>query len=139
MSNRAADRTADPISHRISDSTADPITDPTSAQPEPGSVTVLPDPNDPLAAPNHSLPDPNDPVFAMHAGGKLEVVGRTLLRSRRELSLAYTPGVAQVSLAIAANPELLDVYTGRGNLVAVVTDGTAVLGLGISDRAQRCR
>jgi malate dehydrogenase (oxaloacetate-decarboxylating) len=71
-----------------------------------------------------------DPVFALHLGGKLEVVPRTPLRGRRELSLAYTPGVAEVSRAIAADPTLLDVYTGRGNTVAVVSDGTAVLGLG---------
>jgi malate dehydrogenase (oxaloacetate-decarboxylating) len=71
-----------------------------------------------------------DPVFALHLGGKLEVVPRTPLRGRRELSLAYTPGVAEVSRAIAADPALLDVYTGRGNTVAVVSDGTAVLGLG---------
>jgi malate dehydrogenase (oxaloacetate-decarboxylating) len=75
-------------------------------------------------------PDPNDPIFALHAGGKLEVVPRSPLRDRRDLSLAYTPGVAEVSRAIAADPELLDVYTGRGNTVAVVSDGTAVLGLG---------
>lgn len=77
-----------------------------------------------------ALPDPTAAVFAMHAGGKLEVVARTPLRSRADLALAYTPGVAEVCLAIAANPELLDVYTGRGNTVAVVSDGTAVLGLG---------
>jgi malate dehydrogenase (oxaloacetate-decarboxylating) len=75
-------------------------------------------------------PDPEDPIFALHAGGKLEVVPRTPLRSRRDLALAYTPGVAEVSRAIAADPGLLDVYTGRGNTVAVVSDGTAVLGLG---------
>jgi malate dehydrogenase (oxaloacetate-decarboxylating) len=75
-------------------------------------------------------PDPTDPVFALHAGGKLEVVPRHPLRDRRDLSLAYTPGVAEVSRAIAADPLLLDVYTGRGNTVAVVSDGTAVLGLG---------
>jgi malate dehydrogenase (oxaloacetate-decarboxylating) len=75
-------------------------------------------------------PDPTDPLFLMHAGGKLEVVPRTPLRSRADLALAYTPGVAEVCLAIAADPELLDVYTGRGNTVAVVSDGTAVLGLG---------
>jgi malate dehydrogenase (oxaloacetate-decarboxylating) len=77
-----------------------------------------------------ALPDPTSAVFAMHAGGKLEVVARTPLRSRADLALAYTPGVAEVCLAIAANPGLLDVYTGRGNTVAVVSDGTAVLGLG---------
>jgi malate dehydrogenase (oxaloacetate-decarboxylating) len=78
----------------------------------------------------HPLPDPTAPVFAMHAGGKLEVVARSPLRSRADLALAYTPGVAEVCLAIAANPGLLDVYTGRANTVAVVSDGTAVLGLG---------
>jgi malate dehydrogenase (oxaloacetate-decarboxylating) len=77
-----------------------------------------------------ALGAPVDPVFAMHLGGKLEIVPRTPLRSRRDLSLAYTPGVAEVSRAIAADPGLLDVYTGRGNTVAVVSDGTAVLGLG---------
>ena len=75
-------------------------------------------------------PDPTDPVFALHLGGKLEVALRSPLRDRRDLSLAYTPGVADVSRAIAADPELLDVYTGRGNTVAVISDGTAVLGLG---------
>jgi malate dehydrogenase (oxaloacetate-decarboxylating) len=94
----------------------------------------------PIAAPSSSpapsdqaeatRPDPNDPIFALHVGGKLEVVPKSPLRDRRDLSLAYTPGVAEVSRAIAANPELLDVYTGRGNTVAVVSDGTAVLGLG---------
>jgi malate dehydrogenase (oxaloacetate-decarboxylating) len=83
-----------------------------------------------LPRPEVTRPDPNDPVFALHAGGKLEVTLRSPLRDRRDLSLAYTPGVADVSLAIAADPELLDVYTGRGNTVAVVSDGTAVLGLG---------
>ena len=69
-------------------------------------------------------------VFDLHRGGKLEVVPRTPLRDRRDLSLAYTPGVAEVSRAIAADPDLADLYTARANTVAVVTDGTAVLGLG---------
>ena len=69
-------------------------------------------------------------ALAFHEGGKLEVVPRVPLRDRRDLSLAYTPGVADVCRAIAADPSLLDRYTGRGNTVAVVTDGTAVLGLG---------
>jgi malate dehydrogenase (oxaloacetate-decarboxylating) len=77
-----------------------------------------------------SRPDPASPVFALHAGGKIETVLRRPLRTRADLSLAYTPGVAEVCLAIAADPALLDVYTGRGNTVAVVSDGTAVLGLG---------
>jgi len=75
-------------------------------------------------------PDPDDPVFALHAGGKLEVTLRAPLRDRRDLSLAYTPGVAEVSRAIAADPDLVDVYTGRARTVAVVSDGSAVLGLG---------
>ncbi|GAA3618216.1 NADP-dependent malic enzyme [Kineosporia mesophila] len=70
------------------------------------------------------------PVFALHRGGKIETALRVPLQTRDDLSLAYTPGVAEVCLAIAADPDLLDVYTGRGNTVAVVSDGTAVLGLG---------
>jgi malate dehydrogenase (oxaloacetate-decarboxylating) len=76
------------------------------------------------------LPDPQHPVFALHVGGKLDVVGRSPLRDRHDLARVYTPGVADVSLAIAAHPHLVDVYTGRANSVAVVSDGTAVLGLG---------
>jgi malate dehydrogenase (oxaloacetate-decarboxylating) len=75
-------------------------------------------------------PDPEDPVFAYHRGGKLEVASRRPLADRADLSIAYTPGVADVSRAIASDPSLADVYTSRGNTVAVVSDGTAVLGLG---------
>jgi malate dehydrogenase (oxaloacetate-decarboxylating) len=82
------------------------------------------------AGSSSARPDPSDPVFALHAGGKLELALRSPLRSSRDLSLAYTPGVAEVSRAIAADPSLVDVYTGRARTVAVVTDGTAVLGLG---------
>jgi malate dehydrogenase (oxaloacetate-decarboxylating) len=71
-----------------------------------------------------------DDVFDLHRGGKLEVVPRSPLRDHHDLSLAYTPGVAEVSRAIALDPALADLYTGRANLVAIVTDGTAVLGLG---------
>ena len=96
------------------------------------SAETLPETATPAARPGQvpARPDPSDPVFALHAGGKLEIVPRTPLRTRRDLALAYTPGVADVSRAIAADPGLLDVYTGRGNTVAVVSDGTAVLGLG---------
>ena len=69
-------------------------------------------------------------MFALHLGGKIEVTLRAPLRDRTDLSLAYTPGVAKVCRAIAADPTLLDVYTGRANSVAVISDGTAVLGLG---------
>jgi malate dehydrogenase (oxaloacetate-decarboxylating) len=70
------------------------------------------------------------PVFALHRGGKIEVVSKVPLRDRDDLSLAYTPGVAEVCLAIAANPDLVNDYTWKSSVVAVVTDGTAVLGLG---------
>lgn len=62
--------------------------------------------------------------------GKLEVVSRARIETKEDLSLAYTPGVAQPCLEIAENPELSYKLTRRGNLVAVITDGTAVLGLG---------
>ncbi|MCH5206070.1 MAG: NADP-dependent malic enzyme [Oscillospiraceae bacterium] len=63
-------------------------------------------------------------------GGKIEVISRAPIESREDLSLAYTPGVAQPCLEIAENPELSYKLTRRSNLVAVITDGTAVLGLG---------
>ena len=62
--------------------------------------------------------------------GKIEVISRAPIKTREDLSTAYTPGVAQPCLEIAENPELAYKYTRRGNLVAVITDGTAVLGLG---------
>ncbi|MEV6817315.1 MULTISPECIES: NADP-dependent malic enzyme [Nocardiopsis] len=72
----------------------------------------------------------DDPAFAMHRGGKLHVTSSVDVRDQEGLSLAYTPGVARVCDAIAESPELVDTYTWKSNLVAVVTDGTAVLGLG---------
>ncbi|MBD3781411.1 MAG: NADP-dependent malic enzyme [Micrococcales bacterium] len=74
--------------------------------------------------------DPESPVFRAHEGGKLGVHATQPLRGRADLSLLYTPGVAEVSLAIAADPSLSTRYTARGNTVAVISDGTAVLGLG---------
>ncbi len=71
-----------------------------------------------------------DPVFALHRGGKVEVVSSVPLATREDLSLAYTPGVARVCTAIAAQPELAYDYTWKSHTVAIVTDGTAVLGLG---------
>jgi malate dehydrogenase (oxaloacetate-decarboxylating)(NADP+) len=62
--------------------------------------------------------------------GKIEVTPTKACRTQRDLSMAYTPGVAQPCLAIEKNPHEAFKYTGRGNLVAVVTNGTAVLGLG---------
>jgi malate dehydrogenase (oxaloacetate-decarboxylating) len=72
----------------------------------------------------------NDPAFALHRGGKLEVRSTIPVRNKDDLSLAYTPGVARVCSAIAENPELAYEYTWTSKVVAVVTDGTAVLGLG---------
>ena len=62
--------------------------------------------------------------------GKIEVVSRVPIATKEDLSLAYTPGVAEPCLAIQANPDLSYRLTRRANLVAVITDGTAVLGLG---------
>ncbi len=76
----------------------------------------------------HSYDD--DPAFALHRGGKLEVRSTVPVRDRDDLSLAYTPGVARVCSAIADEPELASDYTWVSRVVAVVTDGTAVLGLG---------
>ena len=72
----------------------------------------------------------DDPAFAFHRGGKLEVGSSVPLRGRDDLSLAYTPGVARVCTAISESPELVHDYTWKSRTVAVVTDGTAVLGLG---------
>jgi malate dehydrogenase (oxaloacetate-decarboxylating) len=72
----------------------------------------------------------SDRTFLMHLGGKIEVVGKTPLKTRDDLSMAYTPGVARVSIAIAQDPQLVWNLTIKKNTVAVVTDGTAVLGLG---------
>ncbi|MGP3963713.1 NAD(P)-dependent malic enzyme [Nonomuraea sp. 3N208] len=71
-----------------------------------------------------------DPAFRLHEGGKLTTRPSVQVRDVDDLSLAYTPGVARVCTAIAERPELADDYTWRSNVVAVVTDGTAVLGLG---------
>ncbi|MBP6995379.1 MAG: NADP-dependent malic enzyme [Phycicoccus sp.] len=82
------------------------------------------------ALPDDQIFDPESPVFRAHEGGKLAVHATQPLRDSADLALLYTPGVAQVSLAIAADPTLATRYTARGNTVAVVSDGTAVLGLG---------
>ena len=62
--------------------------------------------------------------------GKLEVVSRAKVENAQELSVAYTPGVAEPCLKISENVDLSYTYTRRHNMVAVITDGTAVLGLG---------
>ncbi|GAA2202662.1 NADP-dependent malic enzyme [Streptomyces bangladeshensis] len=74
--------------------------------------------------------DSFDPAFALHRGGKMAVQATVPVRDKDDLSLAYTPGVARVCTAIAQQPELVNDYTWKSSVVAVVTDGTAVLGLG---------
>ncbi|MGH3096497.1 MAG: NAD-dependent malic enzyme, partial [Streptosporangiales bacterium] len=72
----------------------------------------------------------SDRTFLLHLGGKLRTESKVPLRNRDDLSMAYTPGVARVSLALAKNPDDARRLTIKRNTVAVVTDGSAVLGLG---------
>ncbi|MET0911608.1 MAG: malic enzyme-like NAD(P)-binding protein, partial [Ilumatobacteraceae bacterium] len=87
-------------------------------------MTVIPD----------SIPmtDPyaDDPAFTLHVGGKLAIASRVAVDGPEDLALAYTPGVGRVSQAIADEPDRVWRYTGRSNAVAVLSNGTAVLGLG---------
>ncbi len=71
-----------------------------------------------------------DRTFRLHAGGKIEVVSKIPVRSQDDLSMAYTPGVGRICQAIAAEPDRLYDLTIKQNTVAIVTDGSAVLGLG---------
>ncbi|MCV6981054.1 NADP-dependent malic enzyme [Mycolicibacterium pulveris] len=87
------------------------------------------------AVEEHSVTESNivlhdDEIFAAHVGGKLGVALKAPLDTQRALSIAYTPGVAQVSRAIAADQTLAARYTWANRLVAVVSDGSAVLGIG---------
>nr|EMP11290.2 malate dehydrogenase [Gordonia sp. NB41Y] len=75
-------------------------------------------------------PITDEEIFMAHAGGKLSVELRSPIETQRDLSIAYTPGVAQVSRAIHGESALVDKYTWTDRLVAVVSDGSAVLGLG---------
>jgi malate dehydrogenase (oxaloacetate-decarboxylating) len=72
----------------------------------------------------------SDRTFLLHLGGKIAVTSKVPLRTRDDLSMAYTPGVGRVSMALAENPDDVRRLTIKGNTVAVVTDGSAVLGLG---------
>jgi malate dehydrogenase (oxaloacetate-decarboxylating) len=72
----------------------------------------------------------SDRTFLMHLGGKIEMVSKVPLKTRSDLSMAYTPGVARVCEAIAKDPEKVHTLTIKKNTVAIVSDGTAVLGLG---------
>jgi malate dehydrogenase (oxaloacetate-decarboxylating) len=82
------------------------------------------------ALPGAQVIDTTDRTFLMHVGGKIEQHNKHPLKTRDDLSMAYTPGVARVCLAIAEEPERAFQYTIKRNTVAVVSDGTAVLGLG---------
>jgi malate dehydrogenase (oxaloacetate-decarboxylating) len=82
------------------------------------------------AIPGVSVHKVSDRTFLLHLGGKIEMRSKVPLRNRDDLSMAYTPGVARVSLALAAKPEDARRLTIKRNTVAVVTDGSAVLGLG---------
>jgi malate dehydrogenase (oxaloacetate-decarboxylating) len=72
----------------------------------------------------------SDRTFLIHLGGKIEIRNKVPLKTRDDLSMAYTPGVARVCLAIREDPERAFALTIKQNTVAIVTDGTAVLGLG---------
>lgn len=72
----------------------------------------------------------SDRTFLLHLGGKIEITGKAPVKTRDDLSMAYTPGVARVCRAIHRDPDASFALTIRRNTVAVVTDGTAVLGLG---------
>lgn len=72
----------------------------------------------------------SDRTFAMHQGGKIKIDSKLPLKSQSDLAMAYTPGVGRICRAIATEPERVFSLTVKGNMVAVVTDGSAVLGLG---------
>jgi malate dehydrogenase (oxaloacetate-decarboxylating) len=80
--------------------------------------------------PSARVIDATDRTFLLHVGGKIEMHNRVPVKTRDDLSMAYTPGVARVCAAIHDDPEKAFQYTIKRNMVAVVSDGTAVLGLG---------
>jgi malate dehydrogenase (oxaloacetate-decarboxylating) len=82
------------------------------------------------ANPNLNVRKVSDRTFLLHLGGKIEISSKVPLKTRDDLSRAYTPGVARISQAIAKDPTDLRRLTIKRNTVAVVTDGSAVLGLG---------
>jgi malate dehydrogenase (oxaloacetate-decarboxylating) len=82
------------------------------------------------AVPTVTVHRVSDRTFLLHLGGKISVQPKVALRTRDDMSMAYTPGVGRVALALAAHPEDVAKLTIKGNAVAVVTDGSAVLGLG---------
>ena len=79
---------------------------------------------------NVSVVSFSDPVFLLHLGGKIHVQNKVPLKTRNQLSMAYTPGVAKVCTAIAQEHSKVNTLTIKSNSIAVVTDGSAILGLG---------
>src|SRR4026207_1426907 len=82
------------------------------------------------ALPEVKVLSASDRIFLLHLGGKIRVQGKLPVTTRNVLSMVYTPGVGRVSQAIAKDKTKAYAFTGKGNTVAVVTDGSAVLGLG---------
>jgi malate dehydrogenase (oxaloacetate-decarboxylating) len=82
------------------------------------------------AVPGARVLDATDRTFLLHVGGKIELHNKSAIKTRDDLSMAYTPGVARVCAAIQEDPDKAFQYTIKRNTVAVVSDGTAVLGLG---------
>ena len=82
------------------------------------------------AVPGVHVVNVSDPTFLMHLRGKIEVHSKTPIKTRNDLSMAYTPGVARVCMAIHDDPSAVWSLTTKSNTVAIVTDGSAVLGLG---------
>ncbi len=83
-----------------------------------------------LKLPGLKILNVSDQTFLLHLGGKIETHSRVPVKTRDDMSKAYTPGVGRVSMAIHDDPEAVWTLTGKGHTVAVVTDGSAVLGLG---------
>jgi malate dehydrogenase (oxaloacetate-decarboxylating) len=82
------------------------------------------------AVPSVTLVSFTDRTFALHSGGKIEISPKVTVRSNDDLAMAYTPGVGRIAKAIGTDPELVWELTSRGNSVAVLSDGSAILGLG---------
>jgi malate dehydrogenase (oxaloacetate-decarboxylating) len=80
--------------------------------------------------PDVTVVSASDRIFLLHLGGKIRVEGKFPVSTRNVLSMVYTPGVGRVSQAIGKDPSKVYAFTSKGNSVAVVTDGSAVLGLG---------
>ncbi|MCH9710257.1 MAG: NAD-dependent malic enzyme, partial [Actinomycetia bacterium] len=94
------------------------------------SESVVGSSREPSSVPTPQVVVEDSEIFEAHEGGKLSVELKSPLDTQRALSIAYTPGVAQVSRAIAADATLAKRYTWANRMVAVISDGSAVLGLG---------